>query len=168
MVFGLFAACIAFVVLGPLAMGREVGRTFLSNLARNLSQSFEMRGNFAHRVESAAQTSIDVGSRLQLLPIEQWQPAAAMSVSVLRRRLAQCGGAKDPAPVERHELERLYSEAAEPTCAICQEEYVEGDYCRVLWPRCRHAYHVECFDRWALGQGAKGRHPVCPVCQAPI
>ena len=104
-----------------------------------------------HRGEhKAGQAAVDVLPRLQALPIELWKPVASLSVEELVRRLKAMGALPDPRPLERHELENAYAQATESTCAICQEDYQEGDACRMLWPNCRHFYHVECFDRWAL------------------
>ena len=113
-----------------------------------------------HREHKAGQAAVDVLPRLQALPIELWQPVASLSVEELVRRLEAMGALPDPRPLERRELESAYAQAAEPTCAICQEDYEEGDPCRTLWPKCRHAYHVECFDRWAL--------PACQNAPLPV
>ena len=165
---GTVAVVLGLAVPALLLLVRSVvTRSLLSHVASALSRSFfGARGNL--RAGVAAQP-IDVLPRLQALPIEHWRPAASLSVSELRRRLMQRGGVAEPrALLERSELERAYADVTERCCAICHEDYEDGDACRLLWPRCRHAYHVECFDRWALSLGAKGRHPTCPVCQAPI
>ena len=152
-------ACFAIFLAGHITSVNS-----LSNLPRALWQSlFEQWGH-----DLVAPAPVDVRPRLKALPVEAWRPASSLAIGTLRQRLARLGGAAADAPLERAELEKAYTEAFEPTCAICQEDYCEGDECRLLWPRCRHGYHRRCFDTWALAQGAKGRHPACPVCQAPI
>ncbi|KAJ3862652.1 hypothetical protein EV359DRAFT_44742 [Lentinula novae-zelandiae] len=46
-------------------------------------------------------------------------------------------------------------------CLICLEEYDKQDSVRVL--ECKHAFHMDCVDRWLL----EGRNS-CPACRGKV
>ncbi|XP_043715032.1 RING-H2 finger protein ATL52-like [Telopea speciosissima] len=46
-------------------------------------------------------------------------------------------------------------------CSVCLGEFQEDDTLRLL-PKCCHAFHLLCIDRWLRS------HTNCPLCRAPI
>lgn len=46
-------------------------------------------------------------------------------------------------------------------CAICMEEFADGEAVRVL-PRCGHGYHKSCVDTWLVNKAT------CPSCRRPV
>ncbi|KAG5570250.1 hypothetical protein H5410_060016 [Solanum commersonii] len=52
-------------------------------------------------------------------------------------------------------------ESQEVTCAICLQDFKDGDSTRVL-PSCKHSFHTQCIDEWLI------RHGSCPICREEI
>ncbi|PKA48751.1 Putative RING-H2 finger protein ATL12 [Apostasia shenzhenica] len=46
-------------------------------------------------------------------------------------------------------------------CSVCLSRFVENDDLRLL-PRCKHAFHVDCIDRWLDSQST------CPLCRSRV
>lgn len=46
-------------------------------------------------------------------------------------------------------------------CAVCLCEFEPEDRLRLL-PKCSHAFHIECIDRWLLS------HSTCPLCRGSL
>ncbi|CAN6466914.1 unnamed protein product [Victoria cruziana] len=49
----------------------------------------------------------------------------------------------------------------ETGCSVCLSEFEDGDDVRLL-PKCSHAFHLRCIDRWLRA------HVNCPLCRAPV
>ncbi|VFQ71320.1 unnamed protein product [Cuscuta campestris] len=62
------------------------------------------------------------------------------------------------------EKQRFAGEAEEeaPSCAVCLEEYTEGDVITPLSSSCSHKFHNGCIAKWLR------RKRTCPVCRAPV
>ncbi|XP_052181867.1 RING-H2 finger protein ATL56-like [Diospyros lotus] len=93
-------------------------------------------------------------------------PTGAFRALHRRRRLADPGypsGAAVP-PEELLKflpLVKFAAGMAETDCAVCLENFKEGDWCRSL-PDCRHLFHANCVDKW-LTKAAN-----CPICRARV
>lgn len=73
---------------------------------------------------------------------------------VARKRLSKRNLRKIPT--------KKFRKGDEPeTCAICLDDFIEGEKLRVL--PCRHTYHCNCIDPW-LTQNRK----VCPMCKRRV
>ena len=103
----------------------------------------------------------DVINRVRRMHTEVFYGEKNLSVADLRRRL----GDRARGCIERSELEKKYVEQMD-CCAICAEQWTDGDIYRVLG--CRHCFHIECIDRWALTNARRGKQPTCPLCNTSL
>ncbi|KAL1519352.1 hypothetical protein AB1Y20_022878 [Prymnesium parvum] len=102
--------------------------------------------------------------RLHALPIEPWRSAESLTSRELRQKLERFGLC---AQLERREAVAAIEERTDTVCAVCQEEFCDGDPLRCL-QQCRHSYHVECIDKWVCVETGKGRLPKCPLCNSSL
>ena len=92
-----------------------------------------------------------------------------LMVSFLVFQIIKC--ARDRRKIQRHRLTNkqlrqllttIYTKGSQyDTCAICLDEYLEGEKLRVL--PCGHGYHLRCIDPWLT----KSRR-TCPVCKGKV
>lgn len=54
------------------------------------------------------------------------------------------------------------SSSSDESCSICLAEYKVGEEVRAM-PKCGHAFHKECVDRWLLT-----RSSFCPTCRDQV
>jgi len=66
----------------------------------------------------------------------------------------------DALPIKIFDMKKMKENDPE-TCAVCIDDFKDGDKLRVL--PCRHEYHVECIDLWLTT-----RKKFCPICKRNI
>jgi len=66
----------------------------------------------------------------------------------------------DALPIKIFDMKKMKENDPE-TCAVCIDDFKDGDKLRVL--PCRHEYHVECIDLWLTT-----RKRFCPICKRSI
>ncbi|KAK9285624.1 hypothetical protein L1049_024821 [Liquidambar formosana] len=64
---------------------------------------------------------------------------------------------KLPPPVE---YDKRMNHSTE--CAICLEDFKDGEFCRILRCKCNNVFHQRCIDRWLL------QMHTCPVCRVRV
>mmetsp|Transcript_8347 Transcript_8347/g.18705 ORF Transcript_8347/g.18705 Transcript_8347/m.18705 type:complete len:355 (+) Transcript_8347:99-1163(+) len=95
------------------------------------------------------------------------------SIGRMKRMLANRGASEASEKcVERDDLAKEVEKVRKfnEDCAICAEEYVEGDVLRVSHC-CKNEFHLHCFDKWIYTFSTDSRpntHPTCPLCKATI
>ena len=108
-----------------------------------------------------------VREAVRLCPVETWRASStlrACSVQELKRILLQ-RKVDFSACITKTDLVDLVVSGTSSThrCAICLEDYVDQDTCRVL-PHCGHVFHLVCCDEWL----SQRREPACPMCNCPL
>lgn len=122
-------------------------------------------------------TVSEIADILRKVPVEEFvseEDVRTGNCSVARmKRMLLNRGAGDIAEkcVEKDDLikEVLKVRKYNEECAICAEEYVEGDVLRVT--RCQHEFHLHCFDKWIYTFSTDSRpatYPTCPLCKATV
>ncbi|GCB64003.1 hypothetical protein scyTo_0009754 [Scyliorhinus torazame] len=87
----------------------------------------------------------------------QQQTINAISRLATRRYQSRC---RSQTHERQSSLDSQSSSISEPVCAICLEEFAEGQDVRII--SCFHEFHKECVDPWLL------QHRTCPLCMYNI
>jgi len=136
------------------------------------------QGGGGGRRRSRRYTVGDIEGMVRKVPVEEFVSeedlkVGACSISKMKRMLVN-RGASDSLHrcldrsdlLEEIEKVRKYNEE----CAICAEQYQEGDALRVL--KCQHEFHLHCFDRWVYTFATDSRRgynkPSCPLCKTKL
>lgn len=122
-------------------------------------------------------TVSEVADIVRKVPVEEFVSeddvkTGVCSIARMKRMLVN-RGASEAADncVERDDLAKEVEKVRKfnDECAICAEEYVEGDVLRVT--HCQHEFHLHCFDKWIYTFSTDSRpatHPTCPLCKAVV
>ncbi|OQR95479.1 hypothetical protein THRCLA_22135 [Thraustotheca clavata] len=103
------------------------------------------------------------------LPTEEFKPLEQCGIHDMKERL-KLRGVPTKDCLEKEELvKKLHDFRGGPTesCCICCEDYVDGDVLRIL-SKCKHDFHLECLDKWALTLANTTREPSCPLCNQTL
>lgn len=173
--FGLFivAPCICAVYLwraggGAIAFRRnEEGRiTGIQYVQPEPNWFWMVRRPTTNRAENATlkrQGSLLTEDQVLALPEINYQKETMADDEELG---SVVNAISEQAPVEPPEAVPRQDEQEYTTtctsCSICIEDFTAGEKICVL-PRCRHAYHTQCFIPWATE-----RHGTCPLCKVRV
>ncbi|KDO18310.1 hypothetical protein SPRG_16300 [Saprolegnia parasitica CBS 223.65] len=91
------------------------------------------------------------------LPTEEFKPLEHIGIHELKARL-RLRGVDTKGVLEKNELVQKLHDF---------RDYVEGDVLRLL-SKCKHDFHLECLDKWALTLATSTRDPSCPLCNQSL
>ncbi|KAH9107676.1 hypothetical protein AeMF1_017019 [Aphanomyces euteiches] len=103
------------------------------------------------------------------LPTEEFKAHESCSIHEIKERLSRRGVPHEKC-IEKEELVSLlngFRGGPTASCCICYEDYAEGDVLRIL-SKCKHDFHLECLDKWALTLANSTRVPSCPLCNQEL
>lgn len=134
------------------------------------------RGSRRRRGRSKLTVS-EIADIVRKVPVEEFVSeedvkTGVCSIARLKRMLVNRGVSEAAENcVERDDLVKEVEKVRKfnEECAICAEEYVEGDVLRVT--HCQHEFHLHCFDKWIYTFSTDSRpatHPTCPLCKAVV
>lgn len=138
------------------------------------------RGVGGRRRRGRKLTVGEIAEIVRKVPVEEFVSEEALlqttpgecSIAKMKRMLVNRGaGEAADMCLERDDLVNEIRKVRKfnEECAICAEEYIEGDILRI--PHCQHEFHLHCFDKWIYTFSTDSRpatHPTCPLCKATI
>ncbi|XP_059445045.1 RING-H2 finger protein ATL39-like [Corylus avellana] len=89
---------------------------------------------------------VRVPARSKSVPIEQVMPSFVIQIGSNEHEVASKSGGGG-------------GEGEGECCAICLEEFKDGELCR-MFPKCNHEFHGPCVNDWLLRQNL-----TCPLCR---
>ena len=151
----------------------------------------QTRGGPSASDTSASTSTVEtVAHIIRQMPIESYVPTSdfsKVSLATLKTMLQHRNvSLSHHSIVERTDVEQLLQDnlcsSYYDTCCICYDDFQIDDLLRVS-KACRHVFHVECIDKWALISSTNNYNnnynnnnnnhknatiPKCPICKTPF
>jgi hypothetical protein len=137
----IFLIVFGFVTLFFCCLLWDCYRCLSSTLAAS-SDPFEAE---PVRAPASVLAPVRVPARSKSVPIEQVMPSFVVQIgsNIENEVASKSGGGR----------------SSGECCAICLEEFKEGEFCR-MFPKCNHEFHGPCVNDWLLRQNL-----ICPLCR---
>ncbi|KAJ1910535.1 hypothetical protein H4219_006186 [Mycoemilia scoparia] len=143
--------------------GAPTGKVSFENNASNLHMTNSNTESEKHATKSSSSNKVSqvIGSQSETplpssSPENKEEPSKQNSEGHTSVQIGATPGA-----VQRSHTINTLPEYTHETCAVCIDEFEEGDKLRVL--PCGHGFHKECIDPWLIKKSVE-----CPLCKSDV